>query len=134
MRGAEGEPAPPADTIDACIAAQPEAVRPLLETLRALIRAEAPEASERMAYGLPTFWLNGNLIHFGAFRRHIGLYPGAAGVAAFEAELGAYVHSKGAIQFPLDQPLPLELIRRIVAFRVAQNRAGKKKKAPKHGS
>ena len=106
-------------TIDAYIAAQPEA-------LRALIRAEAPEASERIAYGLATFWLNGNLVHFGGFKAHIGLYPGATGVAAFESELGPYVHSKGAIQFPLDQPLPMELIRRIVAMRVEQNRAARK--------
>lgn len=110
-------------TIDAYLALQPPELRQRLEALRALVHELAPEATERMAYGLPTFWLNGNLVHIGAFKAHVGLYPGAEGVAAFAAELGPWTHSKGAIQFPHDEPLPLELIRRIVLFRVEQARA-----------
>lgn len=119
------------ETIDAYIAAQAPASQERLRALRALIGELAPDATERMAYGLPTWFLNGNLVHIGAFAKHTGLYPGAAGVAAFEAELGVYERSKGAIRFPLDQPLPMDLIARIVRLRVEQNRALPKKRAPK---
>lgn len=112
--------------IDEYIAAVPEEVRPRLELIRATIRDEAPDATEAIAYGLATFRLQGNLVHFGAFKKHIGFYPGASGIAHFEERLTGYVHAKGSVQLPLDAPLPLDLIREITAFRVAESR-GKKK-------
>jgi uncharacterized protein YdhG (YjbR/CyaY superfamily) len=108
-------------SIDEYISSFPEEIQKPLRLMRDTIKNEAPQASEKISYRMPTFYLNGNLVHFAAFKKHIGLYPGASGVAAFEGELGAYEHSKGAIRFPLDQALPLALIRRIVRFRVAEN-------------
>lgn len=116
----ENDPDVPA-TIDAYIAALPEAIRPALAELRAAIRAAAPDAVEKISYRMPTFYLRGNLVHFAAFKGHIGFYPAPSGIEAFREELSAYKSSKGAVQFPIGQPLPLELIGRIVAFRVAEN-------------
>jgi uncharacterized protein YdhG (YjbR/CyaY superfamily) len=117
-------------SIDAYIASFPEDVQEKLTSIRTLIRSIVPEASEKISYQMPTFYLNGNLIHFAAFSKHIGLYPAASGVAAFEPELDQYQHSKGAIQFPLSEPLPMELIERIVRYRVEENRKkGKKPRA-----
>lgn len=99
----------------------PPEVRTLLEQLRDAIRAAAPEATERISYHMPTFYLNGNLVHFAAYANHIGFYPTSSGVSAFAERLGDFVTSKGTIQFPLDQPLPLELVREIVEFRVEEN-------------
>jgi uncharacterized protein YdhG (YjbR/CyaY superfamily) len=99
----------------------PEGVRAILEELRGVIAEAAPEAEEAISYQMPTFKLNGNLVHFAAFKHHIGFYPGASGVAAFEQELSPYGHSKGSIQFPLDEPIPLDLVRKIVVFRVEEN-------------
>lgn len=118
------------EDIDSYIQAQREEVRPLLQELRAVIRAAAPEATERMAYAIPTFFLNGNLVHFAAFANHIGLYPGPEGIVAFAEELGRYKSAKGSVQFPLSEPLPLDLVRRIVEFRAVQNREKKPKRAP----
>ncbi len=101
----------------------PADVREKLTAMRAAILAIVPEATEKISYGMPTFYLNGNLVHFAAFKNHIGFYPGADGIAAFVHEFGAYKFSKGAVQFPLDQPLPLELVKRITAYRKAQNLA-----------
>ncbi len=109
------------DTIDAYIATFPEATQAILTELRQVIHAAAPEAAEKISYQMPTFYLQGNLVHFAAFQHHIGLYPGASGVAAFTEKLADYKTSKGTIQFPTDQPLPYDLIREIVAFRVAEN-------------
>jgi uncharacterized protein YdhG (YjbR/CyaY superfamily) len=92
-----------------------------LNELRFLILAEAPEASEKISYQMPTFYLNGNLVHFAAYEKHIGFYPAPSGVAAFEKELSRYKHAKGSVQFPHDEPLPFELIRKIVKFRVEEN-------------
>lgn len=96
--------------------------RALMDELAALIRQLVPQAEEKIAYGLPTFTLNGNLVHFGASKNHIGFYPSPAGVEQFAAELDrlGLKRSKGAIQLPLDAPLPRELITRIVRFRVEQ--------------
>lgn len=94
-----------------------------LRRVRAAIRRLAPAAEERMAYGIPTFTLGGNLVHYAAFARHLGFYPGASGIAAFEADLAPFVHAKGSVQFPFDRPLPLRLIERMVRFRVAENLA-----------
>jgi uncharacterized protein YdhG (YjbR/CyaY superfamily) len=111
------------ERIDDYIAQYPEAVRCVLEQVRATIKAAAPDAQEAMKYRLPTFVLNGNLVHFGAFKAHIGLYPTPSAIVKFKDELSGYEQSKGAVQFPLDQPMPLKLIRRIVKFRVAEVRA-----------
>lgn len=108
-------------TIDAYIAAAPPQVQPKLHRLRSLIREQAPRAQERISWGMPTFYLFGNLIHFAAHARHIGLYPGTGGVAAFAGRLTGYKTSKGAIQLPLSKPLPEQLIRDIVRYRVSEN-------------
>jgi uncharacterized protein YdhG (YjbR/CyaY superfamily) len=108
-------------TIDEYIAAFPEEVRKILQTLREAMRAEAPQAEETIKYGMPTFTLHGNLVHFAAYKNHIGLYPTSSPMEAFKDELSAYKTSRGAIQFPIDRPLPLPLIRRIVAYRVRES-------------
>jgi uncharacterized protein YdhG (YjbR/CyaY superfamily) len=109
------------NTIDQYIDSFPDDVRVKLNELRKVIREEAPGASEKISYQMPTWYLNGNLLHFAAYQNHIGLYPAPSGVARFEEELRPYKHAKGSIQFPLDQPLPFDLIRRIVRFRVSEN-------------
>jgi uncharacterized protein YdhG (YjbR/CyaY superfamily) len=109
-----------AATIDEYIAMQPAERRSLLEEMRELIRSHAPEAVETISYAMPTFDMNGtHLVHFAALTNHTGFYPTGSGVAAFEGEIGRYKSTKGAIQFPLGEPLPRELIGRIVEFRVA---------------
>lgn len=99
----------------------PPEMQEKLNALRAAILEVVPEATEKIAYGIPTFTLNGNLVHFAGYKGHIGFYPGADGIATFAGELSAYKLSRGTAQFPLDQPLPLELVKRITAFRKAQN-------------
>ena len=111
-----------ARTVDEYIAEFPPETRAVLEEIRALIRAEAPQATETISYAIPTFDLGGkHLVHFAGYERHIGFYPGASGIAAFKDELAGYKSAKGSVQFPLGQPLPGDLIRRIVAFRVAES-------------
>jgi uncharacterized protein YdhG (YjbR/CyaY superfamily) len=111
------------NTIDEYIALFDEDVQARLHQLRDTIRAAAPEAAEKIAYQMPTFYLYGNLVHFAAFAHHIGFYPVPSGIEAFRDELAPYKQGKGSVQFPLDKPLPLDLVRRIVAFRVAENLA-----------
>lgn len=108
-------------TIDEYIAAFPEEVQQLLNEMRAAIRAAAPEAIEKISYQMPTYYLKGNLVHFAAHQRHIGFYPAPSGIEAFREELEEYHFAKGSVQFPFSQPLPLELIRKIVQFRVEEN-------------
>jgi uncharacterized protein YdhG (YjbR/CyaY superfamily) len=108
-------------SIDEYIATFPAEIQSLLETVRATIRAAAPDAEEKISYQMPTFVLNGNLVHFAAFKQHIGLYPAPSGIDAFQQELAPYKGAKGSIRFPISQPLPLELISAIVRFRVAEN-------------
>ncbi len=108
-------------SIDDYIATFPADVQKKLEELRATIRAAAPAAEEKISYQMPTFALKGNLVHFAAWKTHIGFYPAPSGIAAFQNELAKYANSKGAVQFPLEQPLPLKLISKIVKFRVAEN-------------
>ncbi|WP_338876877.1 DUF1801 domain-containing protein [Spirosoma sp. SC4-14] len=115
-------------TIDEYIAGFPEAIQLLLEQIRATIKTAAPEAEEAIAYAMPTFRLNGNLVHFAAYKHHIGFYPAPAGIEAFKKQLANFKGAKGSVQFPLDQPIPLQLISDIVNYRVAQNTAGKKAK------
>ena len=109
-------------TIDTYIAQFPDEVQRILQKLRQVIHQAAPEATEAIAYGIPTFKLNGNLVHFAAYKKHIGFYPAPSGIEAFRAELAPYALSKGAIRFPLDQPIPYDLITQIVQYRVAEQR------------
>jgi len=108
-------------TVDEYIASFSEPIQAKLREMRKAIAAEAPKAGEKISYGIPTFTLNGNLVHYGGYDTHIGFYPGAAGVAEFAKELKSYETSKGTVRFPMDKPLPLELVRKITAFRVIQN-------------
>lgn len=108
-------------TIDEYISRFPKEIQERLETMRVTIREAAPEAEEAISYQMPTFKLNGNLVHFAAFQHHIGFYPAPTGIEQFEKELSRFKGGKGSIQFPFDQPLPLELVRKIVKFRVAEN-------------
>lgn len=107
--------------IDEYIANFPEDVQEKLQELRATIKAAAPEAQEAISYQMPTFKLKGNLVYFAAYQNHIGFYPAPKGIEAFKEELAQYKGGKGTVQFPLDQPLPLELISKIVRFRAAEN-------------
>lgn len=111
---------PPAD-IDRYIADFPKDIQQLPEQVRAIIRKAAPEAEETIKYGIPTFTLQGNLVHFGAYKKHIGFYATPSGNAEFQQELSAYAGAKGSVQFPIDQPLPLDLISKMVKFRVQEN-------------
>lgn len=109
-------------SIDEYIEQFPSEVRSTLETLRRAIREAAPKATERISYNMPAFALNGALVYFAAYKKHIGFYPTGSGIDRFKQELSEWKGSKGAVQFPLDKPLPLELIDRIVKFRAAENR------------
>lgn len=108
-------------TIDEYIVQYPNDVQARLNALRQAIREEAPEATEKISWQMPTFYLRGNLVHFAANKKHIGLYPGASGIENFKDRFGSRKYSKGAVQFPNDEPLPLELVREIVRFRRAEN-------------
>ncbi len=108
-------------TIDEYIAQYPTDIRARLESLRKVIRETAPESGEKISYNMPTFTLNGNLVHFAAHKNHIGFYPTPSGIEEFRVKLSECKSSKGAVQFPNDRPLPLDLIREIVAFRVSEN-------------
>lgn len=114
--------APTSATIDDYIAGFPRPVQRLLQQVRATIRKAAPDASEAIKYRIPTFVLHGNLIHFAAFQAHVGLYPAPYDVPQFAAAMARYGSGKATLRFPFDEPLPLALIRRIVAFRVAERR------------
>jgi uncharacterized protein YdhG (YjbR/CyaY superfamily) len=115
-------------TIDAYIATFPEEVQKKLQRLREVIRAAAPEATEKISYQMPTFYLSGNLVHFAAFKQHIGFYPTPSGTERFQKELSPYKTSKGTVQFPLDQPIPFDLVTKMVNFRVAENKQKASKK------
>ncbi|OQA73264.1 MAG: hypothetical protein BWY35_00653 [Firmicutes bacterium ADurb.Bin248] len=106
----------PPKTIDAYIAAQPEDVRPYLARMRDTLRAALPDAQERISWSMPTYWQKRNIIHFAAFKKHIGLYPGEKAMEHFGEKLAGYKTSKGAAQFPYDRPLPLPLIAEIAKW------------------
>ena len=106
------------NNIEEYIAAQAEEVRPVLEKIRKTIKKAAPKAVEKISWSMPTFWQGENLIHFAAFKKHIGIYPGDLSHTPFEERLSSYKTSKGAIQFPLDKPIDYELIAEITKFRV----------------
>lgn len=121
----ESKPKSPA-TIDEYIAGFPPDVQAILQKIRAIVREAAPEATEAIKYAMPTFVLNGNLVHFAAFKHHIGFYPVPSGIEKFKKELSAYKGAKGSVQFPLDEPMPYALIEKIVKFRVKENKAKSK--------
>ena len=114
-------------SIDQYIQGFPEAVQRKLSEMRSTIRKAAPEATEKINYGVPTFYLNGNLVHFAAFAHHIGFYPTPSAITRFQKELKQYKSAKGSVQFPHDEPLPLDLVRSIVEFRVGENSKTKAK-------
>jgi len=108
-------------TIDDYISVfQPE-TQAILQQLREVVKGAAPEAEEKISYQMPTFYLNGNLVHFAAYSKHIGFYPTPSAIEAFSAQLKNYKHAKGSVQFPIDQPMPYVLIEQIVRFRVEEN-------------
>ncbi len=111
----------PTGTIDTYIETYPKNVQKLLQQMRKAIHRAAPTATETIAYGIPTFVLGKNLVHFGGFATHIGFYPSPSGIAAFKQELSRYPLSKGTVQFPLDKPLPIVLIEKIVRFRAKEH-------------
>jgi uncharacterized protein YdhG (YjbR/CyaY superfamily) len=117
------------ETVEAYIADFPKEVQKILIEVRDTIKTNAPDAVELLAYGMPGYKLNGHpLVYFGGFKEHVGFYATPAGHEAFEAELSKYKQGKGSVQFPIDTPMPLDLIGRIVKFRVQENLAKPKKK------
>lgn len=108
-------------TIDEYIATFPPGIQKILKQLRKTIQAAAPDAVEKISYQIPTFALKGNLVHFAAYKSHIGFYPAPSGIKTFAQELARYETAKGTVKFPLNEPLPLELISNIVKFRVVEN-------------
>lgn len=109
-----------AKDIDSYIADFPEDVQAILEEVRATIAKAAPKATEDIKYAIPTFIYKGNLVHFAGFKNHIGFYPAPTGMEAFEKDLAPYKQGKGSVQFPIDKPMPLKLITRIVKWRVKE--------------
>ena len=109
------------ESIDEYILNFPPEVQEILKSLRKVIKEAAPVAEEKISWQMPTFALHGNLVHFAAFKNHIGFYPAPTGIEAFKEELSQYKGAKGSVQFPIEKPLPYELISKIVKFRVAEN-------------
>jgi uncharacterized protein YdhG (YjbR/CyaY superfamily) len=107
-------------TVQEYIAACSPVQRKRLREMRKIVRAAAPKAQEEISYGMPAYRMGGVLVYFAAFKNHIGLYPTSSGIRHFKKELGPYVHSKGAIRFPIDRPIPATLITRIVRFRLRE--------------
>jgi uncharacterized protein YdhG (YjbR/CyaY superfamily) len=116
----------PFKTIDEYIKTFPEHVQNILKKMRATIREAAPDAEEAISYQIPTFRLNGNLVHFAAYKNHIGFYPAPSGIEAFKKELSPYKGAKGSVQFPIDKPVPYDLVKKIVLFRVKENHKNKR--------
>ena len=108
-------------TVDEYISSFPKETQKILKDIRATIKAAAPDAEEKISYQMPTYYLNGNLIHFAAYKNHIGIYPTPNGIESFKKELSKYKGAKGSVRLPIDEPMPLKLISRIVKFRVAEN-------------
>jgi len=96
-------------------------IQEILKTLRKIIKEAAPDAQEKISYQMPTFAFHGNLVHFAAYKKHIGFYPTPSGIEEFKQQLSEYKGAKGSVQFPIEKPLPYELISRIVKFRVIEN-------------
>lgn len=119
------------NSVDGYIAEFPPAVREQLEKLRALIQKNAPKAEEVISYKMPAYKLDGMLVYFAGYEKHIGFYPMPSAIAAFRKELAVYKSAKGSVQFPVDKPLPVKLITAMVKFRVQENLAKAKAKAKK---
>lgn len=117
MKADQAEP----KDIDEYIAGFPDDIQKILQEIRLTIRKAAPDAEETIKYRMPTFTLHGNLVHFAAFKEHIGFYPAPRGIEAFKEELSAYEGAKGTVRFPFGKPVPFDLIRRIVELRVKDN-------------
>lgn len=109
------------NSIDEYISNFPPEIQEILNTIRQVIKESAPDAVEKISYQMPTFALHGNLVHFAAFKSHIGFYPTPSGIDAFKDELSGYKGAKGSVQFPIEKPMPYELVGRIVKFRVTEN-------------
>jgi uncharacterized protein YdhG (YjbR/CyaY superfamily) len=122
------------DTVDEYIASFGPEIQKTLGEIRDFIKKEIPEATEKISYGMPTFYLNGNLVHFAAFKDHYGFFPSPSGIDAFEKELAPYRSGKGTLRFPMDKPIPWEIIRKVVRFRVEENAKKAKKTAKTGGS
>jgi uncharacterized protein YdhG (YjbR/CyaY superfamily) len=125
MDGEKGQPT----TVDEYIAQFPEEVQEILSKIRAVIKESAPEAVEKISYQMPGYFLNGGLVWFGAWKNHIGFYPNPSGTEQFKEELAAYKMTKGSVHFPLNKPVPYDLISRIVKFRVAENQMNEAEKS-----
>lgn len=110
------------NSIDNYILGFPKETQEILQQVRSTISKAAPEAEETINYGIPTFTLKGNLVHFAGYKNHIGFYPAPSGIETFKKELSIYKGAKGSVQFPIDKPMPLALISKIVKFRVKENR------------
>lgn len=117
-------------SIDEYISQFPLEIQEILKTLRKVIKDAAPDAEEKISWQMPTFVLHGNLVHFAAHKNHIGFYPSPSGIEAFKQELSEYKGAKGSVQFPLNKPLPYEIIRKIVKFRVDENTTRAKERRP----
>ena len=109
------------EDIDTYISVFPEETRILLEQIRTTIREAAPDAKEKISYGMPAFAMNGILVYFAAFKNHIGFFPTSSGIKAFKEELSVFEGGKGSVRFPFDKPIPFDLVSRIVKFRVKEN-------------
>ncbi|HSM24170.1 MAG TPA: DUF1801 domain-containing protein, partial [Anaerolineaceae bacterium] len=125
------EKKPSYQTIDEYIAQFPEDIQKILQEVRSVVKESAPDATEKISYQMPTFFLKGNLVHFAAYKNHIGFYPVPSGIEKFKEELSQFKGAKGSVQFPIDKPMPLDLISRIVLFRVEENLANAARKAKK---
>lgn len=119
---------PTSQEVERFISRYPAEVQEILYKIRSIIREVAPDAQEKLNYGIPTFTLNGNLVHYSGFKDHIGFYPTPSGVEKFKRQLSKYEGAKGSVKFLLDQPIPYDLIRKIAEFRVKEQRAKSKKK------
>lgn len=117
-----------AKNIDEYIQIFPQDIQKILEEIRETIKKTAPEATEKISYGMPTFYLEGNLVHFAAYDHHIGFYATPTGHEKFQKELSQYKSGKGSVQFPIEKPMPFDLIREIVKFRVEENKERAKEK------
>lgn len=120
------------ENIDEYIAQFPDEIQEKLQKIRKVVQEAAPGATEKMSYQMPTFYLYGNLVHFAAFKNHIGFYPTPSGITTFDKELAPYKRAKGSVQFPIDQPIPYDLIDKIVRFRVLENLQVAKEKQRKN--
>ena len=119
------------EAVDKYVAGFPPGIRTLLKKMRATIKKAAPQATEKISYQIPTFALKGNLVHFAAFKNHIGFYPTSSAVRKFKEQLSPYAGAKGSVRFPLDKPIPFGLVTRIVKFRVHENLQREKTKVRK---